>query len=42
MKRRAKHDYTEGHSIELLRSGEPFFAANISAIDEAKHYIHFQ
>ena len=42
MKRRAKHDYTEGHSIELLRSGEPFFAANIAAIDHAQQYIHFQ
>ncbi len=42
MKRRAKHDYTEGHSIELLRSGEPFFAANIAAIDQAQQYIHFQ
>jgi cardiolipin synthase A/B len=42
MKRRAKHDYTEGHSIKLLRSGEHFFAANIAAIDQAKQYIHFQ
>ncbi|MDP4222869.1 MAG: phospholipase D-like domain-containing protein [Bacteroidota bacterium] len=42
MKRRTKHDYTGGHSVELLYSGEPFFAANIRAIDEARHYIHFQ
>ncbi len=38
----SKHDYKEGHSIELLRSGEPFFTANINAIDQAKHFIHFQ
>jgi cardiolipin synthase len=42
MKIPSKHDYTEGHFVELLRSGEPFFAANIKAIDEAKQYIHFQ
>jgi cardiolipin synthase A/B len=42
MKRRGKHDYTGGHSVELLHSGEPFFVANIKAIDEARHYIHFQ
>lgn len=37
-----RHDYTGGHSVELLRSGEPFFAANIRAIDRARKYIHFQ
>jgi cardiolipin synthase len=37
-----KHDYIGGHSVELLRSGETFFAANIKAIDRAKKYIHFQ
>ena len=42
MKIRSKHDYKNGHSVELLRSGESFFAANIKAIDQAKHYIHFQ
>jgi cardiolipin synthase len=42
MKVPLKHDYVSGHSIELLRSGEPFFAANIKAIDQAKKYIHFQ
>jgi len=36
------HDYRSGHSVELLHSGEPFFAANIHAIDQAKDYIHFQ
>ena len=42
MKRNSRHDYKEGHSVKLLQSGEPFFAANIKAIDEARHYIHFQ
>jgi len=37
-----KHDYTGGHSLELLRSGEQFFAANIRLINQAKSYIHFQ
>ena len=38
----SRHDYRGGHSIELLRSGENFFAACIKEIDKAKHYIHFQ
>ena len=38
----SRHDYRDGHSIELLRSGESFFAACEKAIDEAKQYIHFQ
>jgi cardiolipin synthase len=38
----SRHDYRGGHSIELLRSGENFFAASEKVIDEAKHYIHFQ
>lgn len=42
MRRPLKHDYKEGHSVELLQSGEPFFAANIKAIGEARQYIHFQ
>lgn len=42
MKRSARHDYSYGHSVELLLSGEPFFEANIKAIDEARQYIHFQ
>lgn len=42
MKRQSRHDYKEGHSVKLLQSGEPFFAANIKAIYEARHYIHFQ
>lgn len=42
MKTSSRHDYKNGHSIELLRSGEPFFAACEKTIDEAKKYIHFQ
>jgi cardiolipin synthase A/B len=42
MKIRPRKDYKNGHSIELLRSGEQYFAACEMAIDEAKHYIHFQ
>src|SRR4030043_1445714 len=35
-------DYKGGHYIELLQSGEPFFAAVEKIIDEAKQFIHFQ
>ena len=38
----SRHDYKYGHKIELLRSGESFFAACEKTIDEAKQYIHFQ
>jgi cardiolipin synthase len=38
----SRHDYRGGHSIELLRSGESFFAATEKVINEAKQYIHFQ
>ena len=38
----SRHDYRGGHSIELLQSGENFFAACEKVIDEAKQYIHFQ
>jgi cardiolipin synthase A/B len=38
----SRHDYRGGHHIELLRSGENFFAACEKLIDEAKYYIHFQ
>src|SRR5450759_4246896 len=34
--------YKSGHSIELLRSGENYFAECEKAIDKAKYYIHFQ
>ena len=36
------HDYRDGHYIELLQSGESFFAACEKVIDEAMQYIHFQ
>ncbi len=42
MKVHTRHDFKSGHSVELLQSGESFFAANINAIDQARHYIHFQ
>jgi cardiolipin synthase len=42
MKIRSAPEYRSGHHIELLRSGEPFFAANVEIIDEAKQFIHFQ
>ncbi|HEX7493465.1 MAG TPA: phospholipase D-like domain-containing protein [Bacteroidales bacterium] len=38
----SRHDYRGGHSIELLRSGENFFAACEKVIDEAEQYVHFQ
>ncbi len=39
---KTRHDYKNGHHIELLQSGEPFFAGVEKIIDEAKHFIHFQ
>jgi cardiolipin synthase len=42
MKRRSRYDYKAGHSVKLVQGGEPFFAAIIKAIDEARQYIHFQ
>jgi cardiolipin synthase len=38
----SRHDYRDGHTIELLRSGENFFASCEKIIDAAKSYIHFQ
>ncbi len=38
----SRHDYLDGHYIELLQSGENFFAACEKSIDEAQQYIHFQ
>jgi cardiolipin synthase A/B len=38
----SRHDYRDGHYIELLHSGENFFAACEKIIDEATQYIHFQ
>jgi cardiolipin synthase len=42
MKIPSRHDYKNGHSIELLRSGEQYFAACEKVIEEAEQYIHFQ
>ncbi len=42
MKNTRIHDFSSGHYIELLRSGEEFFAANVRAIGQAKHFIHLQ
>lgn len=42
IRKRTVHDYSDGHYIELLQSGEQFFTANVKAIDQAQHYIHFQ
>ena len=39
---RLERGYTSGNSVELLRSGEPFFAAMEQAIESAVKYIHFQ
>ncbi len=39
---RGEHNYRRGHSVELLRSGKPFFDAYEKIIDSARHYIHFQ
>lgn len=38
----SRHDYRDGHAIELLTSGGSFFSACEKVIDEAKQYIHFQ
>lgn len=42
MKVPSRHYYKNGHSVELLRSGEPYFAACEKVISKAKNYIHFQ
>jgi len=43
MRRRSNlNEYKGGHYVELLRGGEPFFAAVEKIINEAKHFIHFQ
>jgi cardiolipin synthase len=38
----SRHQYKSGHSVELLRSGEQYFAECGKLIDGAKNYIHFQ
>jgi len=42
MKRPPKHEYKEGHYVELLQSGESLFSSVEKVIDGAKRYIHFQ
>ena len=42
MKIPSLHQYRSGHSVELLQSGRPYFAACEEAIDKAIHFIHFQ
>jgi cardiolipin synthase len=42
MKIPSRYDYKRGHLIQLLRSGENFFASCEKAIDESQKYIHFQ
>lgn len=42
MKIPSRYEYKTGHSVELLVSGEPYFAALEKTIDEAEKYIHFQ
>ncbi len=42
MKRPPKHEYKEGHNVELLQGGGSFFPTVERVLDEAKHYIHFQ
>jgi cardiolipin synthase len=39
---RRTHEYRNGHYLELLQSGEPFFSAVEKIIDEARSFIHFQ
>jgi len=38
---RRKQEYRNGHYIELLPSGKPFFSAVEKIIDEATRFIHF-
>ena len=40
--RKRVHEYRNGHYVELLQSGEPFFTAVEKIIDEAVSFIHFQ
>jgi cardiolipin synthase A/B len=42
MKVPSRRVYRTGHSVELLRSGEQFFAACEKLIDSARQFIHFQ
>ncbi len=40
--KRVLSGYTSGNTVELLRSGSPFFDAMERSIDAAVEYIHFQ
>jgi cardiolipin synthase len=42
IKRRIPPGFKGGHYVELVRSGEDYFAACEKIIDEAKRFIHFQ
>ena len=42
IKKRIPRGYTSGHYLELVRSGEQYFAVCEKIIDEAENYIHFQ
>jgi len=42
MKIPSRHDYKNGHSIELLRSGRNYFDVCEKTIDQANRYIYFQ
>jgi cardiolipin synthase len=42
IKRRIPPGFKGGHYVELVRSGEEYFAACEKIIDEAKRFIHFQ
>ncbi len=42
MKIPTRHDYRDGHAVELLRSGRQYFDTCIREINKAKEYIHFQ
>jgi len=42
MKIPSRHQFKSGHVVELLRSGNSYFAACEEAIDNAKRFIHFQ
>jgi cardiolipin synthase A/B len=42
MKIPSPRDYRSGHYVELIRSGEQYFATCEKTIDAALHYIHFQ
>jgi len=42
MKIPSRHEYRNGHYVELLQSGKSYFDTCEKVIDEANYYIHFQ